>query len=110
MGMIGTSEWVRLEATMTEEDNSFSAGWQDDDESGEHETEAQAPDEGLVGGGPTFQPEVEGLGLDGSTPLEAGIQGRLTHAGSHLESPKHDYDWQVLVDVDQPVQQVADTD
>jgi hypothetical protein len=55
-----------------------------------------------------FEPPMEGLGLDGSTPMEAGIQGRLTHAGGRTESPRNEYDWQVHVDVDQPVQQPVD--
>lgn len=50
----------------------------------------------------------QGMGLDGSTPLEAGIQGRLTHAGGHRESQTRERDWTVHVDVDQPVQQADD--
>jgi len=49
-----------------------------------------------------------GLGLDGSTPFEGGIQGRLTHAGSHRETETNERDWQVHVDVDQPVQRIDD--
>ena len=55
-----------------------------------------------------FEPSAEGLGLDGSTPMEAGIQGRLTHAGGRSESPRDECNWQIHVDVDQPVQTVAD--
>jgi hypothetical protein len=55
-----------------------------------------------------FAPATEGLGLDGSTPLEGGIQGRLTHAGGAAETPRNEHDWQVHVDVDQPVQRVDD--
>ncbi len=55
-----------------------------------------------------FDPAPTGDGLDGNTPLEAGIQGRLTEAGGHKESPRIDYDWQPEVEVDQPVQQVRE--
>lgn len=48
---------------------------------------------------------VASMGLDGSTPLEAGIQGRLTEAGGKYVVTRNEYDWQVHVDVDQPVQQ-----
>jgi hypothetical protein len=55
-----------------------------------------------------YAPEPEGLGLDGSTPMEGGIQGRLTHSGGRVETPRNEYDWQVHVDVNQPVQEVPD--
>lgn len=53
-----------------------------------------------------FEPEATGLGLDGSTPLEAGIGGRLIHAGGATESERKNWDWEPYVEVDQPVQKV----
>ncbi|HZT95566.1 MAG TPA: hypothetical protein VFB34_01890 [Chloroflexota bacterium] len=52
-----------------------------------------------------FEPPAAGDGLDGTTPLEAGIQGRLTEAGGRRETPRNEYDWQPHVEVDQPVQE-----
>lgn len=51
-----------------------------------------------------FEPEVDGLGQDGSTPAEGGIEGRLNHAGGLVESEGNRRDWQPYVEVDQPVQ------
>lgn len=53
-----------------------------------------------------FQPEPESVGVDGTAPAEAGIQGRLTDAGGTIESDRDDRDWQVHLDVDQPVQRI----
>lgn len=51
-----------------------------------------------------FTPTAEGTGLDGSTPLAGGIQGRLTAAGGTVESERRARDWERCVEVDQPVQ------
>lgn len=70
----------------------------DDGEEGVHPAGAEEPPAAH------FQPPPEGLGLDGSTPFEGGIQGRLTHAGASRETDRRERDWIVTVDVDQPVQ------
>jgi len=84
---------------MTDEPNEDGDSWEEED------PPATPTDEMVVA---QFKPEADGAGLDGSTPMEAGIQGRLTHAGGDRETPRNEYDWQPYVEVDQPVQKVDD--
>ena len=48
-----------------------------------------------------------GAGVDGSTPLEVGIEGRGTEAASNEESERLAKDWEPYVEVDQPVQETT---
>jgi hypothetical protein len=74
-----------------------------------HQEESAESEEGTIGvDRPSviahFEPGPIGTGLDGSTPFEAGIQGRATVAGGLTESERRALDWEPYVEVDQPVQ------
>jgi hypothetical protein len=83
-------------------DDDWTADNADSPENGAVAEEANPLDPGAIIG--HFEPAPSGDGLDGSTTDAAGIQGRLTVAGGKKETPRHEYDWQPYVEVDQPVQ------